>query len=59
MKEFKDIDVEKIKTVSEFITRPNGSGTAYITFKGSRMIKSAGAHVSLTKNEHTSIKFNS
>ncbi len=58
MKNFNEIETGKIKTVSEFITRPDGSGTAYVTFNGTRFKKSMGAHVSLTMNEHTSIKFN-
>ncbi|RLD62607.1 MAG: hypothetical protein DRJ01_05865 [Bacteroidetes bacterium] len=58
MKDFNEIDTGKIKTVSEFITRPDGSGTAYVTFQGTRFKKSMGAHVSLTKDEHTSVKFN-
>ena len=56
MKEFKDIDVEKIISVSEYITRPDGGGTAYISFKGSRWQKGLGAHVSLTMDEHIQIK---
>jgi len=55
MKSFKEIETEKILSVSEYIERPdNLGGTAFVTLKDGRGTK--GLHISLTRNEHTGIK---